>query len=52
MLMSWLGHRDGEMTRHYYHMQPDEARRQMGKFPALGSPVDESPADQEGQGRT
>src|SRR4051794_28061691 len=52
MLMAWLGHRDSEMIRHYYHMRPDEARRQMGKLPALGSPAKESPTNQEGRGRT
>jgi integrase len=36
MLMAFLGHRDSEMIRHYYHMQQDEARKQMNKLPSLG----------------
>jgi integrase len=36
MLMTWLGHRDSEMIRHYYHMRQDEARKQMAKNPFLG----------------
>jgi integrase len=32
MLMSWLGHRESEMIRHYYHLRQDEARRQMQKL--------------------
>ena len=31
----FLGHRDSEMIRHYYHMQQDEARKQMNKLPSL-----------------
>lgn len=38
MLMSWLGHRDSEMIRHYYHLRQNEARVQMGKLPLLGPP--------------
>jgi integrase len=52
MLMSFLGHRDSEMIRHYYHLRPDEARRQMGKLPALGPPADESPTGRDAQERT
>jgi hypothetical protein len=40
------------MIRHYYHLRPDEARRQMGKLPALGSPADESPTSRDAQERT
>ncbi|HEY7327792.1 MAG TPA: tyrosine-type recombinase/integrase [Gemmataceae bacterium] len=36
LLMSWLGHRDSDMIRHYYHLHQDEARRQMAKIPFLG----------------
>lgn len=38
MLMSWLGHRDSELIRHYYHQRDDEARRQMSNIPFLGQP--------------
>src|SRR4051812_41379552 len=31
MLMSWLGHRDSEMIRLYYHQRDADARRQMGR---------------------
>ena len=37
MLMAFLGHRDSAMIRHYYHMQQDEARKQMKKLPSLDS---------------
>jgi integrase len=37
MLMAFLGHRDSEMIRHYYHMQQDEARKQMNTLPSLDS---------------
>jgi hypothetical protein len=40
MLMSWLGHRDSEMIRLYYHQRDAEARRQMGNIPFLGRPQD------------
>ena len=41
MLMAWLGHRDSELIRHYYHLRQDEARKQMAKIPFLGrSPKD------------
>lgn len=45
MLMSWLGHQESEMIRHYYHMQPDEARRQMSKLPPLAPLADAATAD-------
>ena len=35
MLMSWLGHRDSKMIRHYYHLRPEEARKQMAKLRLL-----------------
>jgi hypothetical protein len=43
--MSWLGHQESEMIRHYYHMQPDEARRQMSKLPPLAPLADAEAAD-------
>lgn len=48
MLMSWLGHRDSEMIRHYYHLRQNEARTQMGKLPLLGPPVEPSPDPKDG----
>ena len=33
MLMSWLGHRDSDMIRHYYHLRQDQARRHMQLIP-------------------
>ena len=35
--MTWLGHRDSEMVRHYYHLHDEEARRQMARLDPLGS---------------
>lgn len=37
VLMDWLGHQESRMIRHYYHLQRDEYRRQMGKIPVLGA---------------
>jgi integrase len=36
LLMAWLGHRDSRMVRHYYHMQQDEAQRQMATVEFVG----------------
>jgi integrase len=36
VLMTWLGHRDSKMVRHYYHLHQDEAKRQMAKIPLVG----------------
>jgi integrase len=36
MLMAWLGHSDSEMIRHYYHIQQNEANRQIDNIPFLG----------------
>jgi integrase len=48
MLMAWLGHRDSEMIRHYYHLRQDEARKQMARIPFLGHPPEgaEGPRDE------
>jgi len=35
MLMSWLGHRDSEMIRHYYHLCNAESKRQMQGLPSI-----------------
>jgi hypothetical protein len=34
--MAWLGHRDSQMVRHYYHLHDDEAQRQMKRLNFLG----------------
>ena len=39
MLMSWLGHRDSKMVRHYFHAKPDEALRQMAAVDFTGPEV-------------
>ena len=36
MLMAWLGHQDGEMVRHYYHLHDEESRRRMNQMDFLG----------------
>jgi integrase len=37
VLMTWLGHQDSKMVRHYYHLHHDEAKRQMAKLPPVQS---------------
>ncbi len=37
MLMSWLGHRDSDMVRHYYHIHDAEAHRRMNVIDFLGT---------------
>ena len=36
MVMEWLGHADGAMVRHYYHLNDEEAKRQMESLDLLG----------------
>jgi integrase len=36
MLMQWLGHADSEMVRRYYHLNDEEARRQMLRLDLIG----------------
>jgi integrase len=36
VVMTWLGHRDSQMVRHYYHLHDDEAQRQMKRLNFLG----------------
>ena len=36
MVREWLGHRDSEMLRHYYHLHDDEARSRMKGLDFLG----------------
>jgi len=38
MLMTWLGHRNSEMIRHYYHLCDEESTRQMQSLPSLSKP--------------
>lgn len=52
MLMAFLGHRDSEMIRHYYHMQQDEARKQMNKLPSLDSRDDATGTNLKGDSGT
>ena len=37
VVMQWLGHRDSQMVRHYYHLHDDEAQRQMQRVNFVGS---------------
>jgi len=37
VLMTWLGHRDSKMVRRYYHLQQEEAQRQMNKLVLVGA---------------
>jgi integrase len=50
MLMAWLGHRDSEMIRHYYHLRQEEARAHMARVPFLSEPPDRR-GGAEGDGR-
>lgn len=36
VVMRWLGHRDSQMVKHYYHLHDDEAQRQMKKINFVG----------------
>jgi integrase len=36
VVMQWLGHRDSQMVRHYYHLHDDEAQRQMQRVTFVG----------------
>ena len=37
ILMTWLGHRDSRMVKHYYHLHEPESRRQMDKIDFAGT---------------
>jgi site-specific recombinase XerD len=60
VLMSWLGHRDSRMLRHYFHLHQDEAQRQMAKIDFVGDTVSNhiskngrsSPTDSDGRRRS
>jgi integrase len=51
MLMTWMGHRDSEMVRHYYHLNDGEARRQMDEIDFLAARSGCTAGDQEEQRR-
>ena len=36
VVMQWLGHRDSQMVRHYYHLHNDEVQRQMQRVTFVG----------------
>jgi integrase len=38
MLMSWLGHQDSKMIRHYYHLQDKPSQEQMARIKFVGQP--------------
>jgi integrase len=38
LLMTWLGHRESKMIQRYFHLQQDEARRQMKDIDFIGLP--------------
>ena len=44
--MRWLGHKDSEMVRHYYHLHDDESRRQMSRLNPLGEAGKQRPGIQ------
>lgn len=46
--MEWLGHKDSEMVRHYYHLHDEEARRQMEKLDLIGRAGNQLPGDDDG----
>jgi len=52
LLMSWLGHRESEMIRHYYHQREDESRRQMSKISFLGNAGTTQNTSQDGRADT
>lgn len=37
VVMEWVGHADSAMTRHYFHLHDEEAKRQMDRLNFLGS---------------
>src|SRR5262249_45629501 len=36
VLMTWLGHADSEMIRHYYHLREEQSKAQMQKLKLFG----------------
>lgn len=40
VVMKWLGHRDSQMVRHYYHLHDAEAQRQMRGLTFIGNSDD------------
>ena len=47
MLMTWLGHHDSDMVRHYYHLHDAEARQRMDRIDFLGGAADGPRTDRE-----
>lgn len=47
MLMEWLGHRNSEMVRHYYHLHDEVAKRKMSSIDFLGGAAGVPPAAEE-----
>jgi integrase len=43
IVMEWLGHKDSEMVRHYYHLHDDESRQQMAKLDLLENKTGKRP---------
>lgn len=39
VVMRWLGHRDSQMVRHYYHLHDDESQKQMERVNFVGGPA-------------
>ncbi|MEO7319751.1 MAG: site-specific integrase [Chthoniobacteraceae bacterium] len=40
VLMNWLGHRDSQMVRHYFHMHEQQSRQHMDKINFLADTAD------------
>jgi integrase len=41
VLMTWLGHADSDMIRHYYHLQQEQSKAQMQRLMLYG-PITEN----------
>jgi integrase len=50
VVIKWLGHRDSQMVRHYYHLHDAEAQRQMQRLKFIGSTDDTVSSDSDGCG--
>ncbi len=45
MVMDWLGHKDSEMARHYYHLHDEEAQQRMQSLDFFGNACGRSAAE-------
>ena len=45
IVMSWLGHADSEMVRHYYHLSDEESQQKMDQLKPLGEDADTKKED-------